>query len=161
MYEWKYDEKGKRTGIQKYFHENGKLMIEGEWNQGKEKGAIKEYDINGNLISEKTFENGKLDEKSIKIYNQVQMQKNSVKSDSSIINNNKTPEENNDTKLGLYSGSGYNITYTKDKKPEREGIWDNGILKEGKRYYYNKEGKLQKTCIYKNGNIVNTIFENQ
>ena len=51
-------------GVQKYYHENGKVMIEGEWNEGKESGPIKEYDETGKLVAEKTFNNGQLDEAS-------------------------------------------------------------------------------------------------
>ncbi|MBI5542178.1 MAG: toxin-antitoxin system YwqK family antitoxin [Bacteroidia bacterium] len=156
-YEWKYSEQGKRTGVQKYYHENGKIMIEGEWNEGKESGPIKEYDENGKLVAEKTFNNGLLDEASVKIYsptnntnNQVQENTNNV-----IINDNKTPVNNN---VGLFTGNGFNITYTKDRKKEREGEWKDGKLIDGKRYYYDETGKLTKTSVYKNGNIVNIIY---
>lgn len=154
-YEWKYSEQGKRTGVQKYYHENGKIMIEGEWNEGKESGPIKEYDENGKLVAEKTFNNGQLDEASVKVFtpsnntNQVQ-ENNNV-----IINENKTPVN---TSVGLFNGNGYNVTYTKDRKKEREGDWKDGRLIDGKRYYYDETGKLTKTSVYKNGNIVNIIY---
>ncbi len=159
-YEWKYSEQGKRTGVQKYYHENGKIMIEGEWNEGKESGPIKEYDENGKLVAEKSFNNGQLDESSVKIY--------STTSNSSTLNqvqdNNNTQintiqtNTNTNTSLDYFTGNGHYVTYTKDKKIEREGEWKDGKLVDGKRYYYDETGKLTKTSIYKNGNIVNIIY---
>lgn len=159
-YEWKYSEQGKRTGVQKYYHENGKVMIEGEWNEGKESGPIKEYDETGKLVAEKTFNNGQLDEASVKIFSPTPNNNNF---------DNHTPENNDqntikevkpvNTNVGYFSGNGYNVTYTKDKKIEREGDWKDGKLMDGKRYYYDETGKLTKTSVYKNGNIINIIYK--
>jgi len=154
-YEWKYNEQGKRTGEQKYYHENGNIMIEGEWNEGKESGTIKEYDESGKLVAEKTFNNGQLDEASVKIYspnaNNVQIQENNT-----TVNTNEIKPVN--TNVGVFNGNGYNVTYTKERKVEREGDWKDGKLMDGKRYYYDETGKLTKTTIYKNGNIVNIVY---
>jgi antitoxin component YwqK of YwqJK toxin-antitoxin module len=151
-YEWKYSEQGKRTGVQKYYHENGNIMIEGEWNEGKESGPIKEYDQNGKLVAEKTFNNGQLDEASVKLYAPTAPTNNQIQEN----NTNEIKPVNPD--VGYFSGNGHNVTYTKDKKIEREGEWKDGKLIDGKRYYYDETGKLIKTSIYKNGNIVNIIY---
>ena len=153
-YEWKYSEQGKRTGVQKYFHENGNVMIEGEWNEGKESGPIKEFDESGKLVAEKTFNNGQLDEASVKIF---------TPTNNTTQNNNqqdviKEVPTNQNINVGIFTGNGHNITYTKDKQIEREGEWKDGKLIDGKRYYYGEDGKLTKTSIYKNGNIVNIVY---
>ena len=57
MYEFNYNN-GKREGKQRYFHDNGKVKIEGSWASGKEEGTIKVFDNKGVLLSEKVFENG-------------------------------------------------------------------------------------------------------
>lgn len=158
-YQWKYNEQGKRTGVQKYYHENGNIMIEGEWNEGKETGPIKEYDESGKLVAEKTFNNGQLDETSVKTYtsnNNTNNNNNEQNNNSNhiIINNNNEQNIN----VGVFSGNGHNVTYTKNKQIEREGEWKDGKLMDGKRYYYDDSGKLTKTTVYKNGNVVNIIY---
>ena len=156
-YDWSYNESGKRTGTQKYFHDNGNIMIEGEWNDGKESGILKEYDESGKLIAEKNFADGKLDASSVKIYN------------SSQNTNNVTQENENDTKIivkdnsqnnqmGMFDGNGYHTTRTKTGQKDREGEWKNGHLIDGKRYFYDEDGKLVKTSVYKNGSVVNIIY---
>ncbi len=156
-YEWKYSEQGKRTGVQKYYHENGVIMIEGDWNEGKESGPIKEYDDKGKLVAEKTFNNGQLDEASVKIYTPTNntINPNQENNKQEVINEVK-PNQN--INIGVFTGNGHNVTYTKDKKIERDGEWKDGKLINGKRYYYDESGKLTKTSVYKNGNIINIIY---
>jgi antitoxin component YwqK of YwqJK toxin-antitoxin module len=157
-YEWKYSEQGKRTGVQKYYHENGKIMIQGEWNEGKESGPIKEYDENGKLVAEKTFNNGQLDEASVKIFSPSTNNNTDNQTNDNNTQNNVNEIKSVNTNVGYFSGNGHNVTYTKDRKIEREGEWKDGKLMDGKRYYYDETGKLAKTSVYKNGNIVNIIY---
>ncbi len=158
-YEWKYSETGKRTGVQKYYHENGKLMIEGEWKEGKENGTIKEYDVNGKLIAEKTFNDGQLDVASVKIFTpdtKPVVQKEEEKKEIPVVQESKTAS----SEVGYFDGNGFHKVYTKDGKLDREGEWKNGRLIDGKKYFYDENGKLIKTTIYKNGNVVNIIYNN-
>lgn len=156
-YDWSYNESGKREGTQRYYHENGKVMIEGDWKEGKESGVLKEYDETGKLVAEKNFADGKLDASSVKIYdNSTNNTSNETK------DNNETnvivKDNNQNTSVGVFDGNGYNVTKTKFGKIDREGEWENGRLINGKRYYYDEEQKLIKTNIYKNGNVVNIIY---
>jgi len=155
-YEWKYSDSGKRTGVQKYYHENGKIMIEGEWKEGKENGTIREFDKNGNLIAEKTFNDGQLDVASVKIYTPSTEQKQEPQQKEIVVEEVK-PQN---TEIGIFDGNGFHKTYTKDGKLDREGEWKNGRLIDGKKYFYDESGKLIKTTIYKNGNVVNIIYNN-
>ena len=43
----------------KYYHNNGKVMHEGNYIDGKSNGLWKSYDENGNLIAEGSFKDGK------------------------------------------------------------------------------------------------------
>jgi antitoxin component YwqK of YwqJK toxin-antitoxin module len=158
-YEWKYNESGKRTGVQRYYHENGKIMIEGDWKEGKENGVVKEYDNQGTLVAEKSYNDGQLDASTVKIYTPTE------KSDTQKVNENKsnqtqevTPQQN--TKIDYFDGNGFHKTYTKDGKTDREGDWKGGRFIDGKKYFYDDSGKLVKTTIYKNGNVVNIIYNN-
>lgn len=160
-YEWKYSENGKRTGVQKYYHENGKIMIEGEWVEGKENGTIREYDKNGNLIAEKTFNNGQLDVASVKIYTpkaeNTNVAEEKQEQKQNIVITEQKPEQET---IEYFDGNGFHRTY-KNGRLDREGEWKNGRLMDGKKYYYDENGKLIKTTIYKNGNVVNIIYNNQ
>lgn len=157
-YDWSYSEQGKRTGVQKYYHENGKIMIEGDWKDGKESGILKEYDENGKLVAEKNFADGKLDASSVKIYTNTTAdntnQNNNTK-ENIIVKSDQPPV---DPSIGFFDGNGFHTTKTKDGKKDREGEWKNGRLMDGKRFHYDEEGKLVKTSIYKNGNIVNIVY---
>lgn len=158
-YEWKYSESGKRTGVQKYYHENGKIMIEGEWKEGKENGTIKEYDDNGKLVAEKTFNQGQLDAASVKIYTP---NTNNNVSDTNKEQNNQQVQEvkpPQNTNIDVFDGNGFHKMF-KDGRLDREGDWKNGRLIDGKKYFYDENGKLVKTTIYKNGNIANIIYNN-
>ncbi len=157
-YVWNYNEYGNRSGYQRYYYENGKIKIEGEWEDGKEKGVIREYYPDGSLRSEKIFTNGKTGKDSITIYkinekNLVENKENTNKSDT-VKTYNLKPDS-----LGIFEGNGHHVFYNKYKKKEKEGIFKNGYLTDGKQYFYDKDGKLLKTAVYKNGKIIQIINE--
>ena len=144
-YNWNYNKEGKREGEQKYFHENGNLMIAGDWTNGQESGVIKEYYENGSLKSEKNFSEGTLQQESIKYYKQDEVATKPQKA----VSTNKN--------VGIFDGNGYYKTYTKTKKPDREGVFKGGKFMDGKRFIYNSQDILIRTDIYRNGNIIESI----
>ncbi len=157
-YAWNYNEYGTRSGYQKYYYENGKIKIEGEWEDGKEKGIIREYYSDGSLRSEKIFNNGKTGNDSIIIYEIKEK----------VIPNKDVNFETSDTvkthfkepdSLGIFEGNGHHIFYNKFKKIDKEGIFENGYLIDGKQYFYDEKGILIKTANYKDGKIVNVKSE--
>jgi len=106
----------------------------------------------------KTFNNGQLDVASVKIYTPTN---NTINPNQEPIQQPEVIKEvktNQNKDIGVFTGNGHNVTYTKDRKIEREGDWKDGKLIDGKRYYYDESGKLTKTSVYKNGNIVNIIY---
>jgi antitoxin component YwqK of YwqJK toxin-antitoxin module len=183
FYEFQYNEQGKREGEQKYFHENGKVMIEGNWQDGKEGGIIKEYYSSGNLKSEKNFKNGELDSAPIKIYEdnpesaiKVREQEVIIKDKTSntiqkkegepVVPNSTTgnkEEENSPTSTSQLAPStisvlsdGFHKTFNKNKLVDKEGIFKNGKLVDGKIYEYNDK-TLKKTIIIKNAKVTEVI----
>ncbi len=156
-YEWKYSETGKRTGVQRYFHDNGKLMIEGEWNDGKENGVVKEYDKQGNLLAEKSYNNGQLDTTNVKIYTHTEKVSDTEKNELPQIQEITQPQK---TEMEVFNGNGYHKTFTKEGKVDRDGNWKGGLFMDGKKYFYDETGKLIKTTIYKNGQIINIVYNN-
>lgn len=147
-YEWVYDQSGKRTGRQRYFYENGNIMFDGEWNGGKEAGVIKEYYENGALRSEKTFNDGKLDTNNVKIYAPKEVKAAEVKVE--------PKKEEIKPPVNLELGTikdGYNKTFNREGKIDREGEFKNAKLIEGKQYFY-KDGKLEKIAIVREGKVI-------
>ena len=157
-YAWNYNEYGTRSGYQKYFYENGKIKIEGEWEDGKEKGIIREYYPDGSIRSEKVFNKGKTETDSIVIYEIKEK----------VVTKSDDQSEQKDTteihfkepdSLGIFEGNGHHIFYNKYKKTDKEGIFDNGYLIDGKQYFYDEKGTLIKTAIYKDGKIIKIVSE--
>ena len=48
---------------------------------------------------------------------------------------------------------GYNKTFNKEGKIDREGEFKNAKLVDGKQYFY-KDGKLEKTAIVREGKVI-------
>lgn len=157
-YVWNYNEYGTRSGYQRYYYENGNIKIEGEWQDGKENGVIREYYSDGSLRSEKLFADGKTGKDSVTIYEIKEKIIISAKDSSKIKNNTESHYAEPDS-IGIFEGNGHHIFYNKFKKKEKEGIFENGYLIEGKQFFYNEEGSLIKTAIYKNGKIIQVISE--
>jgi len=147
-YEWSYDQSGKRTGRQRYYFDNGNMMFDGEWNGGKEAGVIKEYYENGALRSEKTFNDGKLDTLNVKIYAPKEVKAAEIKEEvkKEEVKPPAIPE------VGTIK-DGYNKTYNREGKIDREGEFKNAKLIDGKQYFY-KDGKLEKTAIVREGKVI-------
>ena len=59
LFEWKEGEEIPFTGYYKFYNEKYKKWVEGEYKNGVRNGASKEYEENGNLIFDGYFENGK------------------------------------------------------------------------------------------------------
>ncbi len=161
-YVWNYNNSGKRSGYQRYFHENGKVKIEGKWNDGKENGIVKEYYETGDIKTEKSFTGGSCDNENIKTYEKkatitkTEVNEKVEKTEKNVENVNETIT--NDKKVVRYfSGTGQHTFYNKNKQPYKEGYFENGALKNGKQYFYDKSGKLIKTAIIKEGKFVKYI----
>lgn len=154
-YIWKYDESGKRTGEQKYFHNNGQVMIQGTWQNGQETGTVKEYDRNGNLIAAKTYNQGKLDKSSVQKY---QPQNNTDAGNDANANNEQDDGGTKPVhKPSTFDGNGYHEFLNENGKPIMAGQFKDGKLMEGKRYYYDESGKASYIDLYSNGSVLKTI----
>ena len=52
--------KGKRDGVERFWHENGKLKSKSQWFAGRKNGLSEEWDDAGQLIKAENYTNGKL-----------------------------------------------------------------------------------------------------
>jgi antitoxin component YwqK of YwqJK toxin-antitoxin module len=156
-HEFSFNSAGKREGLQRYYHESGKLMTEGVWHESKESGTIKEYNSQGQLIAEKTYNDGQLDPSSTKTYTPapVEEEPNPAPPPRPPIVEEKKSEPKAPEKLGVIS-DGFHKTFTREGKIQREGEFRGGTMVDGKAYVY-EGGVIVKTLIYKNGAVVKTL----
>jgi len=137
-----FNKYGKRTGYQEYYYENGTLKISGSWKNGNKEGTIREYYEDGSVKCNKIFCNGitnpELHEEFPKGVKLAEKRKGKIVS-------------------AMFSGNGYHVFYNKNQQTDREGDFKNGKLINGKRYYYNLKGILQKTAIYQNSKVIRWI----
>ena len=169
FYNWVYNASGKREGTQQYFHENGNLMIEGTWKEGSESGLLKEYYENGSIKAEKNFTTGKIEDATVKHYEQSKQfddaapkakklaesikQQHQVKTTASIASGIATAKEEKAANVGMI-GDGQKTTYNKFGKPLLSGVFRNSMLIDGKEHVYAEDGTYLKTYIVKEGKRV-------
>lgn len=172
-YHWFFDDSGKRSGQQQYYYDNGQVQIEGNWTQGKESGKIIEYYDNGVTKKVCNYDNGALNGSFTEYYSDGQLKIKSVyvngvsdpnqsfayqqriNNNQNNNNNNSTDQDTNQTdQPRVFSGTGYFKLVNSDGLVEREGDFINGILIEGKRYFYDDDNNLIKTAIIQDGRIV-------
>jgi antitoxin component YwqK of YwqJK toxin-antitoxin module len=154
FYDFAFNQEGKREGKQTYFHPNGNTMYEGTWMDSKEAGIIREYHEDGSLKSEKNFQNGVLDEASVKNYEpKPQPKKEKVEE--------PTPKEVKEPLIQApvdnTLSDGMHKTYHGGKL-ERDGEFKGGKFFRGKHFFYDKDGELLKTVYYDDGKPSKTVY---
>jgi antitoxin component YwqK of YwqJK toxin-antitoxin module len=151
-----FDDKGKRNGMQKYYHDNGKIALEVNIVNGSESGVCKRFDHSGQLVEEKTFENGTVKQGSIR--RTKAMTTAPVVNDpydKSIGKESKTTEDKTNKALA-FKPNGFNVLYDKNGNVTQSGEFQQGRLFDGKWYRYNSDGILVRIEIYKGGRYIGT-----
>ena len=168
-YIWHYDEDGLREGVQKYFYRNGNLMLVGNWKKGQEQGKMREYYSNGVIKRLTEWRNGMIDGPVVEFYPDGQIKKKYYyvkgKLDSSRIiyyarvnrNNKDTAASEQPSYYPVFLGTGHFKFYDQKGRIIAEGYYKDGILVTGKKYFYNKNGKLRYIWIYKSGHVIDVI----
>lgn len=138
-YSWNFDETGKRTGVQKYFYENGKPMYEGEWKQGKNSSNLTIFDDKGAKIGERVYNDSKF-------------------SETLMINNSPT-----DTLLAPakeyrdFNLTGNSTIVNFNGKVDKSGYFMKGKLMNGTSFEYDAKNNLVRKIIYRDGEIFKTV----
>ena len=150
--EFVFNEKGKRDGIQKYYYEDGSLMIEADIIDGKEE-KVKEYYPDGSLKAEKVFVDGNIDVAQTKVYEPKTPIKTPelIEKDPVVVVKVKDTEKSNQ---GNFDGNGQHKLYNKDKQISKDGMFKNYLLIDGKSYKYDENGILINIELYKNGRYI-------
>ncbi len=167
-YLWYFDQAGKRSGKQVYYYENGKQYIVGTWKEGKKHGTVKEYFPNGKLRKISNWKDGVQDGEYVEYYDtgQIMMKKYYVagKEDKSrtkyyayVASVDKPSATDSARVFKQFSGNGFFRFYNPDGKVVAEGDYKGGILYNGKKYFYDKDGNLIKTAIIENGRVKQVI----
>lgn len=162
-YDWTYTEGGKRTGEQRYYYPDGALMIKGDWTEGKKIGVLSEFYQDGSVKSEINFNDGHIDVSSVKEFSIAEKPKAKQMAPGMKVTTTTKPKPaaGSSDAYDAFMQSGYFKTYNEFKKIDREGQFSKGKLLDGKRFFYDDEGNLTKTLVYKNGKVTEVIDNNQ
>lgn len=162
QHDFVFNEGGKREGIQKYYHENKELAIEGNFKNGKEAGTIKEYHENGDLKATKAFNEGNVDVASIKTYESKEpIAKTPQKVETTMPKAVVTKDEKTMNGTAPMVLNGKHTLFNKNKQVAKDGVFKDNRLMDGKAYFYNENGILDRVSVYKNGVYVgDTQVEN-
>lgn len=148
------DKKGQKQGRWKYFHENGKVKIEGIYRDNKRNGYFKEYDDKGMLVDIGRFINDERQPDAPEIV------KLDVKTDYYPNGKPKTVASyKGDTPEGIrrdYDTSGKVVAsfVFSNGKITGEGIIDDEGVKDGPWKEYYEEGQLRAEGLYNFGNRI-------
>ncbi len=124
-YEWHYNDQGHRTGIQKYFHPNGEVKYQGNWEDGKIAGNVTVFDETGHLTATRQYTNGSFN--------------------ISLTAATRPPENQKEEPvkhLSPFNGTGQHTIYRMDGQIEKAGYFRDGQLLNGKHYIYNDRDSL-------------------
>lgn len=150
--EFVFNDKGKRDGTQKYFYEDGSLMISAEIKDGKE-DKVTEYYPDGSLKSEKVFVDGNLDVANTKLYEPKTpiIVAEKIEKDPVVIVKAKETEKSN---KGNFDGNGQHKLYDTNKQISKDGFFKNYRLIDGKSYKYDENGILINIELFKGGRYI-------
>ncbi len=159
QHDFKFNQGGKREGLQTYNYDNGQVAVQGNFANGKESGQIKEFYETGDLKATKNFANGDVDVASIKTF---QPKKELPKTNDAVaFAPSKAEVEIKKEELASASTStakaapttlnGKHVLYNKNKQVSKDGVFKESRLMEGKSYIYNENGLLKRVAVYKNG----------
>lgn len=180
-YDFNYNTKGKREGKQVYFHENGNVMIDGDWNDGKETGVLHEYYEDGSVKAEKSYADGKCNHGATKTYKpkELYISKPNVKQavvaevkpepkpdPVKVVETKPVPVETKPlpkviqvkgADVGEFNETGDRVFKNGKGLVTREGYFIKGKLQDGKTYTYDNDSKLIRVTIYEGGQVTKVI----
>ncbi len=149
--EFSFEDNGLRTGLQRYYYENGNPELEVEVVQGLEEGLMRRFYPNGDLMEEKMLKGGVVDKSTIKKYEPrketqlVAERTPAVEAKASVRITEDKPN------LEVFKHNGQNVLYNKQKQVTQIGEFKDGRLWNGKWKKYSANGLIEKIEIYKEG----------
>lgn len=152
-----FNDYGIRDGVQKYYHENGKLEVEVNIKEGREEGTLKRYYANGDLQQVAEFNGGVINAaKSRYIKPAHRVETNAPEADAKPAPARKTEETTNAVQ---FRENGFNTLYDRELRISQQGEFKAGKLWNGKYYRYNGSGVLYRIEVYQDGRYAgNTVI---
>lgn len=147
--EFIFDQYGTRDGQQKYYHDNGQLAVAVNIVQGKEDGTLKRYYANGDLQQVAEFEGGVINQANSRYIKPVHQGTAVAQEPSGKAAPAVSAEER--PNAVTFRENGYNTLYDRQLRLSQVGMFKNGRLYDGKRYRYDKDGKLVRIEVYQDG----------
>jgi len=160
QHQFHYTDNGKRDGNQKYFYPNGQVMIDGNWNGGKQTGLTTEYYDDGTVKAKETFADGNLDATASQTFPPKSTAAAAATDNAAPIAAKDAPkapvtvvkvDEKPNIPQTPFNGEGYWKLYNKNKQIAKDGTFHLGHLTDGKDYIYNNDGIIQRIAVYRNG----------
>lgn len=151
--EFTFADNGKRNGEQRYYHENGQLELQVNIIEGKEQGKMVRFYANGDVKEEKVFNNGIVDEASIKKF-EPKKPEVVVEETPEVPVKVTTAPVNDKTNVEVFKRNGRNTLYNKNMQISQSGVFKNGKLWDGKWYRYNRDGILENIEVYRKGKYI-------
>jgi antitoxin component YwqK of YwqJK toxin-antitoxin module len=142
-----YNQEGNRHGRQQYYHENGTMALEVDMQLGAEQGVQKRYDEQGQLMEERNFDNGKSKPGGVKSYTTPQQTKAAQMGASQV----EQSEERKTNGAQPFDPNGYNVLYDKNGNICVTGDFMNGKLYNGRVFHYNADGLKTGTEMFTRG----------
>ncbi len=136
-YDWKYNNQGRREGIQKYYFDNGAVKYSGKWEDGQIAGNVQVFDSTGALVQTRIYKNGIFD---------------SAKIPESLLPENS--ELQPDRTFSPFHGTGYHTLYKLNGKIDQKGYFRDGKLYNGEAYVYDENGELRQIRYFENGKVI-------
>ncbi len=147
--EFVFDQYGTRDGQQKYYHENGQLAVAVNIVQGKEDGTLKRYYANGDLQQVAEFNGGVINAANSRYIKPVHRETVVAPEPGGKAAPAVSAEER--PNAVTFRENGYNTLYDRQLRLSQVGFFKNGRLFDGKRYRYDKDGRLVRIEVYQDG----------
>lgn len=151
--EFLFNSTGKRHGEQKYYGENGKIVLSVEIDRGVVHGVYKTFYADGTIREEKRMTNGALEEGSLVNYPPTRKNTDMAQAPD-LLKNETKPVQSDKPNLVAFDSNGNNTLYNKDKQVTQVGKFKNGRLRDGKWYRYDENGLLRRVEVYKEGRFI-------
>lgn len=146
-----FNQYGVRDGVQRYYHENGKLEVEVRIHEGKEEGTLKRYYANGDLQQVAEFNNGVINAENSRYLRPAHKVEAPAPEPTAAVAPARSADEV--TNSVVFRENGFNTLYDKQLRLSQQGEFRNGTLWNGKYYRYSQQGLIYRIDVYIDGRL--------
>jgi len=151
--EFNFNSRGKRHGVQKYYFPDGTLQCSVEIENGVAHGDYILYYSNGEKREEKRITNGEVEMESVKTY-ELEKPVKHITPAPVLSKEETTPQHTDKPNLGIFTDTGFNTLYNRNRQITQVGDFFEGRLWNGKWHKYDENGILVRVEIYREGRFI-------